>query len=425
MDLLQSFGEIQSMLRRRIVLLIGLIAIGVLLSLMYALNMPRLYQASAVIQIEQPRIQDPTATNVSLNAATLQKLQILKQRVMARDNILDIVNKFNLFAGQGGLSDSEKVDILRESSNVTNFTDPSTRWRQDISPIALNITVQLGNPVLAAKVANELVNNVLEQNALRRGERTREALEFFEGEAQRIDGAIDKLEAKIAIFKIENEASLPGGLQNKRDRLASLRQIELEIGREIVGMQGGFEPKEKSILAVRLTRMEEERALYRQEADDVEASIRNAPEIEQTLNTLQRELQKLTDQYLVISRNRAEAEMGQMLEASQQSESFQILEPALVPEFAISPHRKRTMSLGALASVGLAILTVLLLEMRSNVIWTGAQLERQLGIRPVVSIPVIEQLSERRKKRFVGIVSIASFAALYSAVVVFILRRNI
>ncbi|MEP2530309.1 Wzz/FepE/Etk N-terminal domain-containing protein [Shimia sp.] len=422
MDKIQTLGEVVNMLRRRFLLWASVITLGVLISLAYALSLPQQYETSATIQIEQPSIQAGDSTLGSVNAAMLQKLQIVEQRVMARDNLLTIIDKFQLYANAQGLSSVQKVELLRSAARVGHITNPDFRWRQDVSPSALLVTVRMNDPVLAANVANELVNNVLEQEQDRRTARVRETLNFFEGEEIRIGNAITMLEEEIAEFKKRNAALLPGGVDILRTRLADLLQIELEVQREIVSLQDGLGTNDNSIRGQQVRRLQEERDLYRLEIIETEESIAASPRVEQQYNKLLRQLTKLEDQYGAITVGKAEAEMNQMLEATSQSDSFAVLEQALPPDWPIAPSRKKILGMGGLLSGVLAIVLVILAELRSPVIWTRTQFERQLGMRAVAAIPVIERPRDRRKRLFNFGAKIGLMVAGFSALAAIILK---
>jgi uncharacterized protein involved in exopolysaccharide biosynthesis len=410
MNGLATLDEILSAILRHIVLLAIVVAAGVTASLFYALSLPREYETSAVIQIEQPQIQQEAgAAAGTSNGRTLQQLQIIEQRVMARDNLLNIIAEFDLYGDHPAMSDSDKVVALRESASVTQITDPALRWRPDITPTALNITVRQGSPELAAAVANELVNNVLEENRSSRSERATETLEFFESEEQRVGKAIEELEGEIADFKRENSQSLPEGLVGLRDELTTLHESELEIDRQIVELRTGS-GSGSTVVQNRMARLEEQRDLYRERISGIETILRSAPDVERALNGLERNLQKLTDQYLAITRNQAEAEMSLMLQASQQGESFRILERAIEPEDPIAPNRKRIAFLGCVLSGILGLVLVAILELRNPVIRTEAQLQRRLGLRAVAIIPNVQVARERTWRRISWIVGIAALS---------------
>ncbi|CUH51125.1 GumC family protein [Shimia marina] len=422
MDKIQTIGEVLSMLRRRFFLWASVIAAGLLLSLAYVLSLPREYETSATIQIEQPSIQTGTTSPGSLNADMLQKLQIVEQRVMARDNLLTIIEKFGLYS-DAPLSDMQKVDLLRRAARVVHITNPEFRWRQDISPSALLVTVRTTDPVLAANVANELVNNVLEQEEKRRTARVAETLSFFDGEERRIESAIAALEQQIANYKRENAVLLPGGVEALRTRLVDLQQIELEVQRQILD-NAGTPASGTSIRAQRLRRLQEESELYQIEIAEIESAIADMPRIEQQANRLQRQLVKLEEQYQAITVGKAEAEMLQMLEANQQSDSFTVLEKALPPDWPIAPSRKRTLAMGGLLSVVAALSLVFLMELRSPVIYTRSQLERQLRLRAVAAIPVLETPTKRRARIVRRILKVGALVAVFGGLAAAILNLS-
>ncbi|SEO57220.1 Uncharacterized protein involved in exopolysaccharide biosynthesis [Salinihabitans flavidus] len=400
MNRIHSFEESLNMLRRHVLLLVSVCAVGIIVSVVYALSLQRLYETSAVIQIEQPRIREPQTTSATANSATMQQLQIIEQQVMARDNLLHIAQEYDLFADRPELSEAERVVQMRQAASVRQISDPNLRWRSDLTPTAMQITARWGDPELAAAIANELVTNVLEQNRRRRAERARETLEFFESEEERVGQAIARLEGEIARFKRENAQYLPDGLSGLREERSGLRESMFELDRQILELQAG-QPTPGSIMAARVTRLEEQRDLIGRRIDEIETIIQASPEVEREFNQLTRRLEKLSEQYQVITRNQAEAEMGQMLQTSQQSESFTVLERALVPEHPISPNRKRIVFIGAALSALVALVLMILLELRNPVLRSATQFERQVGIRPIVSIPIVELPGERRKRWFI------------------------
>lgn len=424
MDVTQFIGELLSMMKRRAFLWAAILVLGVLASLFHAASQPKVYSTSAVIQIEQPNIEDPTeARSRSLNAATVQKLQIIEQRVMARDNMLDIIRKLDLFADLPEMSDSDKVLALRLASRVTQITDPTMPWRQDLSPTALNITVEFDDPALAAAIANELVENVLAENASRQAERARETLEFFESEETRVGNAISDLEDRIALYKQANKEFLPESLEEKRTQLTELRQILLELETQIVAQRENLRSGQDSIRGKRIQRLEEQRAFYQAEAASLAAAIDRAPQIEKDLGMLHRQMQKLSDQYRAITSGKAEAEMGRMLEVSHKGESFRVLERALPPEIPIRPNRKKTVALGAMLSAGIASAIVLMVELRNPVIWSASQLERQVQMRPVVTIPVVELPGQRRMRWMRQAMSFALLSGVFLALALLIMMQ--
>lgn len=406
MERIPPLSEILRMLNRHIVLIGVILLIGCLLSVMYALRQPKLYQTVALVQIEQPRIRDPLVSD-TVGGAMLQRLQIIEQRLMARDNVMKIIEKHGLFSEFPGMSDNEKVFRLRTSTRIIQITDPALRWRQDVTPTALSIQVTDGDPVRAALIANEFLNNLFEQSRSRRSERVSDTLAFFEGEEKRIGDAIAEMDARIAEFKRINAASLPEGLGSQREQLVALGEAELNVESQIVEIRTSTGGDAGSRFASRIERLEEQLALFQQRRASVQALIDRGPQVERELKTLTRELEQLTDQFAVITRNRAEAEMGQMLETTSQAESFVVLETAQVPEQPFAPDRKKIVLMGVALSLVIAGGLIMLLELRKPVLRTAAQIERNLGLQPVIAIPNIEVSTERVRRRLFWVAGIS------------------
>ncbi len=411
MNRLATLEEIIGAILRHIVLLALVVALGVAASLFYALSLPREYETTAVIQIEQPQVQaQSVAAGSFVNAQTLQQLQIIEQRVMSRNNLLAIISRENLFAELPDMTDNDKVVALRQSAQVSRVADPALAWRPDIIPTALNITVRLGDPEVAARVANTLVSNVLDENRNSRSERASETLAFFESEEARLGGAISALETRISDFKRANFDTLSGGLSGQRDQLAILLQDKLKIDRELIELNTGNRGTRNTVFTNRIAQAERQRDLLTGRINAINSLVQGAPEVERELSGLERELQKLTDQYRIITRNQAEAEMSLMLQASQQGESFRILETAIIPENPIAPNRKRIALMGCILAGLAGIALVAFLEMRNPIIRTEGQLERHLGLRAVAVIPNVHVASERAWRRIFWIVGLAVFA---------------
>lgn len=406
---LAIIDEILRAFLRHMVLLAFVLTLGVVASLVFALSLPRTYETMAVIQIEQPDIATASA-GTTANGQILQQLQIIEQRVMARENLQGIIDEFDLFGDLPAMTPNKRINALRESASVSQISDPALAWRPDVIPTALSITVALGNPDLAAAVANELVDNVVDQNRERREMRARETMAFFEGEEERIGASIQDYETQIAEFRRRNSASLGSGITAQQEELRTLRDAELVVSREILELNSG-QRATSTVFANRVSRLEEQRNLLRARINQVELVIAAAPELDRQLAGFERELRQLTEQYQAVTRGRAEAEMRLMLQETERSESFFILERAVAPDEPVSPNRKKIALAGCLLAGMFGVAMVYLLELRNPVIRTEAQLERLLGLRAVAVLPNVHVKRERLVKRAIWITGM--FVALF------------
>ena len=415
MSRIAILDEILRAFLRHVALLSIVVILGVVASLVFALSLPRTYETQAVIQIEQPDISTE-ASGTTANGQILQQLQIIEQRVMARDNLQGIIDEFDLFDDMPSLTPNKKITALREAARVQQISDPALAWRPDVIPTALSITVALGNPDLAAAVANELVDNVVEQNRARRELRARETMAFFESEEERIGAAIRENEAQIADFRQRNSTSLGTGITEQRNELRTLRDAELVVSREILELNYG-QRANSTVFANRVSRLEEQRNLLRARIDQVELVIAAAPELERQLTGFERELSQLTEQYQAVTRGRAEAEMRLILQETEQSESFFILERAVAPDDPVSPSRKKIALVGCVLAGMFGVALVYLMELRNPVIRTEAQMERLLGLRAVAVIPNVHVKRERMVNRAIWMTGTVVF--VFAAIAIF------
>jgi uncharacterized protein involved in exopolysaccharide biosynthesis len=102
---------------------------------------------------------------------------------------------------------------------------------------AFMIQVTMTDPELAARVANEFVTLVLDQNAQVRTKQAEETLAFFEKEVERISGTITELEREIIDYKRNNEDALPENLTFLHDQINQMADTAQEIDRSIFDLE--------------------------------------------------------------------------------------------------------------------------------------------------------------------------------------------
>lgn len=421
---IQTLGEFLAMLRRRAMLLVAVTVAGCLAAVLYALNQPHVYEAAATIQVESPLISESPGAD---GGPLVRRIQVIEQELMARDNVLDLVERFELFAGQP-LNDSEKVVRFRQITWFERIAAPGARPGEGTSVAALVIHTRQETARKAVTVANAMAEQVIEQGEQRRTRRSREALRFFEEEEARLSDEIATLEDEIAAFKNTNEDVLPGSLAARRAELARLRESALEVERTLIGLRRERADLEddpaRAVMQRRVATLEseiagqrEQRELLQARISELESQISRAPEVERQLGAYERRLNQLQERYAVITRRRAEAEIGQRLETGGQGERFEILERAVMPEYPSGPSRRRIAGAGGVASLGTALVLAFLLELLNPVVRTSAQMQRELDLRPVITIPYVETPAELRRRhlRRLGVLVVLTLAALVMA----------
>ncbi len=420
MGQIQSFGDFWSMLRRRFWLIALIVVCGTLVSIYWALGQKKIYEATAVAQIEAPTIVD-AGTRAGGTTSIDRRLRLLEQQLMARDNLVSIIKKYGLYSG-AELSLNLKVSALRDAARILQITDPNASWGAARTPTGMVITVSDTDPEMAALLANEFLQNLLDLNNQRRSAAASEQLSFFQAEKERVEAEITLLETRIATFKEQNAPYLPAGIASQREELTELRSTLLQLDQSLIELEGSG-ARQRNIVNQRAL-INEQRELISERISEIEEAITTAPEVERQFSTLEREQEQLKGQYTVITQRATSAEMSQALENQDQFERIEVLETALVPENPVSGSRKKKVILGFAASGLIGLALAFLLELVRPVIRTREHLERQLNVKAVVAIPRIEKPKGKKRKKVMRAALLVGLLAL-AAIIFGILRDGI
>jgi uncharacterized protein involved in exopolysaccharide biosynthesis len=398
MSSIKSLPDVMRMLRRRLWLIMLVALIGSVVSVIVALNQPKVYEATAVIQIETPQV-DRDGRGQIVGTDARHRVQLIEQRLMSRDHLIEIIDRHGLFADATAMPMGEKIYKLRISARITPITVnvPSAGPAASI-PSGLSITVKLSDPQKAADVANDFVNAVITQNRERRMQTVRETLDFYSAEEARVETRIVALEEQIADFKRANADALPDNMGAMRDQLSTLQETLLDIEQQIITLETESVRQRQEVFDRQIGQLTEQRDLVARRIAEIETAIEATPRVERELSALTRALGQLQEQLDTIIRNRVEAEIASVLESRQQQERFEILETAIPPEFPVSTSRKKLAFAGGVASLILGLVLALVWEIMNPVLRTSAQVRDELDITPVVSIPVVPVRGELRAR---------------------------
>ena len=203
-----------AVMRRKLRLIIPAVLI-VAISLIVAMVMPPVYRSTGTVLIEEPEIPREFIRS-TITSFAAERLQTIQQRVMTTQNLISIINKFNLYADERKRKPiSEIAGTFRDKIAMqlvsAEAVDPrSGQSRKAV--IAFNVSFDDGNRAVAQKVANELVSLYLNENLRIRREKAAETTGFLGEEADRLGKQVSDLEARMADFKRRNSGVLPDQL---------------------------------------------------------------------------------------------------------------------------------------------------------------------------------------------------------------------
>lgn len=216
-----SLEDALIVLRRRLayflapVLLLLPVGFGVIMML------PPVYTAEGKILIESQQISEELIRS-GADTYAAERIQTISQRVLTRDRLLEIAEKFKLFPSELGLSEGERVARMRQSFDIDIIsaqTDNRRRNRGADNTIAFTLGYSDRSPDNAFRVANEFMTLFLSEDVRVRTQGAATATAFFTQESRRLSDAIDKVEDRIAEYKAKNSDALPENLDLHRQAL--------------------------------------------------------------------------------------------------------------------------------------------------------------------------------------------------------------
>lgn len=173
---------------------------------------PATYRSTGTILIEQQEVPVDLVRSMISSYAD-QRIQIITQRVMTSENLMRIIERYNLYP-EKRRSEPREVLIARIRDGIkfqmisADVVDPRA-GRPTKATIAFSVSFDHRSAQLAAKVANELTTLYLNENLESRKKLTDNTATFLTAEADRLNRQITEVDTRLSKFKQEHAGSLP------------------------------------------------------------------------------------------------------------------------------------------------------------------------------------------------------------------------
>lgn len=224
-DYQPSLADYIAMVKRHVLLIAATFISVSAVAIAVAVLWPPVYQSTGTIMVEAQQI--PTdLVQATVTSFADERIQVIRQRVMTRENLMRIIEKFKLFDDRSiTFTPSEQVDKMRDLIDV-QLVNANVQGQRGSATIAFKVSFEDRRPDIAQRVANELVTLFLNENVKVRTERATQTTEFLTQEANKFKSDLDKLESQIATYKQENGAALP---QNTALAMNAIQRLESDL----------------------------------------------------------------------------------------------------------------------------------------------------------------------------------------------------
>ena len=379
-----------AILRRRIYFLVIPFVLVFAGGFAVAMLMPAIYVAEGKLLVESQQI--PTElVRPTITATAKERIQVIEQRVMTRDNLLAIADKYQLFPGKRqNLSATQLLDLMRQRTRLTPF-ELDQRRRSDALTIALTIAFEYEQADIAMRVANELVTLILNEDARNRTSRAHETTSFLAREVKKLEGELGTIEAQIAEFRTKHN----------RETVADKTTMQLAL------LKAEFQEK-----ATLYTDAHPEMVRLKRQMAVLEKIAAQTTQFESGLEALVGQRAAIQKNLEGATQRASQARLGESLERAQFSERLEVLEQAVLPQKPTKPNRPKLLG----AAFALALLAgfgaVAAMEIFNRTIWTTRDLYAVADAFLVVPIPYIATKKELVQRRAAAVVSTSTFAGV-------------
>ncbi|MFT6445507.1 MAG: hypothetical protein ACJA1J_001759 [Sulfitobacter pontiacus] len=223
-----------SLFLRRLHWFLLFVIIGSAIGLTLAKVLPPVYVAKARLLVESEQIPDSLAASTVQTEAT-EQLEIIQQRILTRATLLDLANRFNIYADASGanaqrLDADTIVDDMRQRISIE--TTGGTVARGPVRATLVDVSFRAPQANLAATVTNELVTQILREDIAMRTGSARQTLDFFQQEVSRLDAELSTRGSAILAFQETNQEALPDSLDFRRSQQTANQERLLQLNRD-------------------------------------------------------------------------------------------------------------------------------------------------------------------------------------------------
>ncbi|MHC1729288.1 MAG: GumC family protein [Syntrophobacteraceae bacterium] len=176
---------------------------------------------------------------------------------------------------------------------------------------------------------------------------------------------------------------------------------------------------EQEKIEVSIASLKAERKQVEEETKQLYAKLRATPLVAKQFSEMDNEYQASKFNYTAIQQKLLAAKVSQGMEEDKKGESFQVVEPAFLPEKPAKPNRLAILLIGAVLALGASAGMAAMREFSDPRIYDLEAIEKLSGARVISMIPQIafsEDIIKRRKRKM--ILGVTSLCALVGAVLI-------
>ncbi len=213
---------IEILRRRRAIAAVAFAAMFVS-ALSFARGLPHLYRSHAVVLVE--RQLPETFVRPAVTGELESRLHVIRQEVLSRTRLTDLVQRFNLYPSQRQRGDMESVlERMRQDIHVEQTGPEQLNGRT--KTVAFNLSFTGGSRETVADVTNAIAAFYVAQNNQMRSEEATRTAEFLREQLDAAKRELEKQEGIVRAYTTRHVGQLP---QQVDVNLATLERLNTQL----------------------------------------------------------------------------------------------------------------------------------------------------------------------------------------------------
>jgi uncharacterized protein involved in exopolysaccharide biosynthesis len=360
------------------------------------------YLSEGKILVESQVIA-PDLVRPIVTASSSERIQLIQQRVMTRDNLLSVANKFGLFPRRSGI-----LDLMRQSIQIKPV-EIEGQPRQGTPTIAFTVGFEYEHPEVAMRVANEFVTLIVNEDARSRTSRATEAVKILTGETKDIEDKLDATQTQIFEIARRPRDAIPEVPEEEKSQMTALAALKAEL----IQKTSVYSEAHPAVTALRKRIAAMEKTI----AQSARAQAKSPSTQADDIDALKRQREALEKRLAEANGKLATARLSEKLDRDQQSERLQVIESPPLPQKPVKSNRLKMVGIAFAAATILGLGVVFAAELFDGSIRGRQQLSGVVATQLVVSIPYIATRADIIRTRWRIIFGAVSVVILLAAFV--------
>lgn len=231
MDNQIDLDYIKSVVHRRYKVFIGVFILVMITAVAIAVLLPPVYRSQVSIIVEEQQIPENFVQS-TITSYVEQRIETITKQVMSRPNLLNIIQKYNLYRDLADTHTEEEI-VAEMRKNISREMWTANIGRINVATIGFTLSYSGKYPEQLQAVANELAYLYIDEEHRSKEKMATVTTDFLQEELDNFKSTISILENKISEFKRLHFGELPENFSGNVQALDRLERLSIDIDREI------------------------------------------------------------------------------------------------------------------------------------------------------------------------------------------------